>query len=145
MESVGCCGSGSHALKALSWGIMRQAPVCHLCLCPHFLQCVPWTRACHNCMSLYVTKQSPELFSPQPYMVDALSLPPTSKHLSRAPVPGSCRWAFVAFLSSAELRSTPPSCSLDRRIFQYFLRSISRCVLLHHSFSSGNPQLSWIF
>lgn len=119
MESVGCCGSGSHALKALSWGIMRQAPICHFCLCPHFLQCVPWPWASPNCMSRYMTKQSPELSS-QPFMAEPLCLPPISKHLLCAPVPGSFRWACVAFLNSAELHSTPLNCTLYLGIFLMF-------------------------
>lgn len=64
-----CCGSGSHGLKALGWGKDRLK-ICHLCLSPRFLQCVPWSQASPNCRSLYMTKQSPDLFLSQPFMVD---------------------------------------------------------------------------
>lgn len=77
-KALVCCGSGSHALQALSWGIMRQAPIFHVCLCLRFLQCVPWTWASLNCMSHYMTKQSPDHLLSQPFMVEPLCLPPTS-------------------------------------------------------------------
>lgn len=45
-KSAGVCGgSGSQARSALGFSVMRQAPICHLCLCPHFLQCVLWILA----------------------------------------------------------------------------------------------------
>lgn len=119
-----CCGSGSHALKALSCGIMRQAPICHLCLCPHFVQCVPWTWASPSCMSFHMTKQSPDLFLSQPFMAESLCLPPISKHHFYAPVHGSFRWAFVSFLSSAELYLIPLSHILDLGMFLIFNQQV---------------------
>lgn len=36
-KSAGVCGgSGSQALSALGFSVMRQAPICHLCLCHIF-------------------------------------------------------------------------------------------------------------
>lgn len=95
VESVGLLWFWTPCCKALGWGIMRQAPIYHLRLCPHFLQCVPWTWASPDCRSLSMTKQSPDLFLSQLFIVQPLSLPPISNHLLCVSAFVSFRWVYL--------------------------------------------------
>jgi hypothetical protein len=114
-----CCGSGSHGLEALVCAIRRQAPICHLRLCPRSLQCVPWTWASPHCVSLHMTEEtSPFLI--QVFLVEPFYLTPTSKHSGKHPVPSSLGWAGVPFLPSVRHHFIPSSHTMNLGVFIMF-------------------------